>query len=58
LDEPPSVPPLTDADLAETARQERALLRTIGFRPEHVVVDEAGWSRDTSLWGRWRRREF
>src|SRR5260370_24137494 len=61
LDEPPSAPPLTDADLAEMARQERALLRAIGFRQEpepyggwdNVVVDrEAGWSRDTSLWGR------
>ncbi len=67
LDEPPSAPPLTDADLAEMARQERALLRAIGFRPEPepyggwdnvVVDDEAGWSRDTSLWGRWSRGEF
>jgi phage terminase large subunit-like protein len=67
LDEPPSAPPLTDADLAEMARQERAFLRTIGFRPEpepyggwdNVVVDnEAGWSHDTSLWGRWSRGEF
>ena len=64
LDEPPSAPPLTDADLAEMARQERALLRAIGFRQEPepyggwVVDDEAGWSRDTSLWGRWSRGEF
>jgi hypothetical protein len=30
LDEPPSAPPLTEADLAEMARQERDLLRAIG----------------------------
>lgn len=61
LDEPASALPLTDADLAEMARQEHALLRAMGFPPEpepyggwdNVVVDvEAGWSRDTSLWGR------
>ena len=63
LDEPSSAPPLTDAELAEMARQERALFRAIGFRSEPepyggwgnvVNDDEAGWSRDTSLWGRWR----
>jgi hypothetical protein len=67
LDEPLSTPPLTEADLAEMARQERALMRSLGFRPEPepyggwdnvVVDDEAGWSRDTSLWGRWSRGEF
>ena len=67
LDEPASAPPLTDAELVEMARQERAFLRGIGFRPEPepyggwgnvVVDDEAGWSRDTSLWGRWSRGEF
>ena len=67
LDEPPGAPPLTEADLAEMARQERMVLRAIGFRPEPepyggwdnvVVDDEAGWSRDTSLRGRWSRGEF
>jgi phage terminase large subunit-like protein len=67
LDEPSSPPPLTDSDLAEMARQERALFRALGFRQEPepyggwenvVVDDEAGWSRDTSLWGRWTRGEF
>ena len=61
LDEPASALPLTDADLAEMARQERAFIRAVGFRPEPepyggwdnvVVDDEAGWSRDTSIWGR------
>ena len=61
LDEPASILPLTDADLAEMARQERAFIRAVGFRPEPepyggwdnvVVDDEAGWSRDTSIWGR------
>jgi len=63
LDEPSGPPPLTDSDLAEMARQERALFRALGFRQEPepyggwenvVVDDEAGRSRDTSLWGRWR----
>ena len=61
LDEPSSPPPLTESDLAEMARQERALFRALGFRQEPepyggwenvVVDDEARWSRDTSLWGR------
>ena len=62
LDEPPSALPLTKADLAGMARQERELLGAIGFRPEPEPyggwADEAGWSRDTSLWGRWSRGEF
>ena len=67
LDEPPSAPPLTDAELAEMARQERGFFRALGFRPEPepyggsgkvVIDDEAGWSRDTSLWGRWSGGEF
>jgi len=61
LDEPVTALPLTDAELAEMERQERAVLRAMGFRPEPepyggwdnvVVDDEAGWSRDTSIWGR------
>jgi hypothetical protein len=48
-------------------RQERAFFRSLGVRQEPtpyggwenvVVDDEAGWSRDTSLWGRWSRGEF
>lgn len=67
LDEPASPPPFTDAELADMERQERRFFRTVGFRPEPepyggwdnvVVDDEAGWSRDTSLWGRWCRGEF
>ena len=61
LDEPVIAVPLTDADLAQMERQERAVLRAMGFRPQPepyggwdnvVVDDEAGWSRDTSIWGR------
>ena len=61
LDEPVTALPLTDADLAPIELQERAVLRAMGFRPEpepyggwdNVAVDhEAGWSRDTSIWGR------
>jgi phage terminase large subunit-like protein len=67
LDEPPSAPPLTDTELAAMERQERAFFRSIGFRQEPepyggwgnvVVDDEAGWSRDTSLWGRWSGRDI
>ena len=67
LDEPAGPPPLTDAQVAEMERQARAVQRSMGFRPEPepyggrdnvVVGDEAGWSRDTSLWGRWLRGEF
>ena len=63
LDEPAGPPPFTDAELAEMERQERAVLRGFGFHPEPDPYggwdsDEAGWSRDTSLWGRWTRGEF
>jgi len=63
LDEPAGPPPFTDAELAEMERQERAVLRGLGFQPEPDPYggwdsDEAGWSRDTSLWGRWSRGEF
>jgi phage terminase large subunit-like protein len=63
LDEPAGPPPFTDAELAEMERQERAVVRGFGFHPEPDpyggwASDEAGWSRDTSLWGRWSRGEF